>query len=239
VFGRFAQQIGIGFTDWIARYLVLTNRIQIRTEGLDHLPDGPVVIAARHYHNLYDGVALVRCIPRPVRILVALDWVASHRGRTFMEGITGLARWPVVLRAEMLTPGPDGRKPHARSAFALEEVEPYYERAKRRAVELLSEGEAVVVFPEAYPNVDPHITLKQDLEEFLPFRAGFARIAELASENLGRRVPIVPVGFAYAGPPWTSIVMRFGPPLPDPDPRDRRALIRAAQEAVEKLSAPV
>jgi putative membrane protein len=237
VIGRFSQHIGIGFTDWIARYLVLKNRMQIRSEGLEHLPEGPAVIAARHYHNLYDGVALVRCIPRPVRILVALDWVESPRGRKFMEGITGLARWPVVLRSEMLTPGPDGAAPHSRSAFGLNEVKPYYERARRQAVELLGEGEVVVVFPEAYPNVDPHFTIKRDLEEFLPFRAGFARIAELASERLDRRV-IVPVGFAYAGPPWTSIVMRVGPPLSDPDPGDLGALIRAAQEAVERLSAP-
>jgi len=88
---RFAQRMGIGFTDWIARYLVRRDRMQIRSEGLEHLPEGPVVIAARHYHNLYDGVALVRCIPRPVHILVALDWVGSGRGRRFMEGITGLA----------------------------------------------------------------------------------------------------------------------------------------------------
>ena len=34
--------------------------VDLRVEGLEHLPaSGPAIIAARHYHHFYDGAALL------------------------------------------------------------------------------------------------------------------------------------------------------------------------------------
>ena len=46
--------------------------------GLEHIPtDGPVLLIARHYHHLFDGVVLLLSVPRPIHILVTLDWVKT------------------------------------------------------------------------------------------------------------------------------------------------------------------
>ena len=40
--------------------LLVMRRVDLQVEGLDHIPaTGPVMIAARHYHHLYDGPALI------------------------------------------------------------------------------------------------------------------------------------------------------------------------------------
>ena len=40
------------------------RRIDLRVEGLEHLPaTGPAIIAARHFHHFYDGCALVAVVP--------------------------------------------------------------------------------------------------------------------------------------------------------------------------------
>jgi putative membrane protein len=212
---------------------------EIRTEGLDHVPaEGPVVMAARHYHHLFDPVGFLRVFPRELHGLVTLDWVSTPRMRRVMETATHYARFPVVLRKEMIVPGPDGRAMNPSSAFRAEELPAYNEKCLLESVELLCEGRALGIFPEGYPNVDPNYTLKTGPEEFLRFRSGFARIAEIAAARIGHPVPVIPAGTAFVpGAPWTA-TFRFGAPIDAPHPGGTKALVAAVEEAVRKLSGP-
>ena len=212
----------------------LLGRKQLTVEGAEYLPaSGPVLIAARHYHHLDDGCVLLAALPRQIHILVALDWARSRRTRALMETACRLARWPVVLREERL------RAPGVPSAYTPSEVASYLRRGVREAVELLRAGEALVVFPEAYPNIDPSYTPKADAEAFLPFRPGFLRIAQIAARQRGAPVPIVPAGFSYTSGPAAPqrITLRLGAPLLVSDARDPRACVALVEQRVRELSA--
>ena len=175
------------------------GRVEMAATGLEYIPtDGPVLLVARHYHHLFDGVVLLVSIPRPVHILVTLDWAKNSYARRLITLATTMARWPVVRRNDALKtcvnrevarqggrsaqPPPSNAINEARSAIPLG---------------LLAEGRVLVVFPEGYPNIDPHYTPKTRPEEFLPFKAGFATIAAAAEKRLGAKVPMVPSGFRY------------------------------------------
>ena len=86
---------------------------------LEHIPtDGPVLLIARHYHHLFDGVVLLLSVPRPIHILVTLDWVKNIYARRLMTLATTMARWPVVLRNDALRAcGTPGRG--QRTAFSI------------------------------------------------------------------------------------------------------------------------
>jgi putative membrane protein len=224
-----------GHTLRVAARLLAARRLDIRVEGLHHVPaSGPVLLAARHYHHLYDGVALLHTIPRRLHVLVALDWVDSAGLRRLMEWATRSARWPTVLRSDALDGNAAGRDPYARSAFGVAEIERYRIRGLRDCVALLCEGAALVVFPEGYPNIDPRFTLKRTDGEFLPFRPGFTTAVAAAERRLGRRVPIVPVGLAYRSGIRTQVTLRCGAPLQLGG--NRSAFARAVQAEVQALS---
>lgn len=45
------------------------GQIKITAVGLEPIPEnGPVLLIARHYHHLFDGVVLLLSIPRPLHI---------------------------------------------------------------------------------------------------------------------------------------------------------------------------
>jgi len=204
--------------------------LSLTVEGVEQLPKrGPVLIAARHYHHLYDGCALVRSADRPLHILVALDWVESGMKRRLMERACGLAGWPVVLRGDGLARQPG-------SAFRSHEARRYLRGAVRESVDLLRAGEALVVFPEAYPNIDPAFTPKTG-DDFLPFRSGFVRLVELAQRNGTTRVPIVPAGFVYArnDAGWTA-TLRYGEPVLLDGSANRSEVAARVEEQVRALS---
>jgi putative membrane protein len=209
-----------------ASQAVVNLRLDLRVEGSELLPPaGPVLIAARHFHHLYDGCALLATVPRPLHVLVALDWVHNRAGRRLMERACRAAAWPVVLRRD----GPTAVGPSA-AATALR-------RASRETLALLEDGRVVVVFPEGYPNVDPGFTPKPDESAFLPFQPGFVHLATLAAER-GLRVPIVPAGFAYErGSRW-RVVLRFGEPCCVERRNQAEAIRREIEARVRSLSVP-
>jgi len=150
--------------------------LRIHAEGAENIPSaGPVLIAARHYHHLYDGLS------------------AREPERMFLRGVRG-------------------------------------------AVQLLLEGSALVIFPEGYPNIDPHFTPKRTTDEFLPFHDGFTRIASLASQRLQAPIPIVPAGLRSHREPAPQVTVRFGRPLYDEKPKNRGEFVRRVEEEVMRLS---
>jgi 1-acyl-sn-glycerol-3-phosphate acyltransferase len=207
-----------------ASKLVVRRNLDLRVEGTELLPaTGPTIIAARHFHHLYDGCALLATVPRPLHILVALDWVHNRPGLLLMEGACCAAGWPVVFRrgGETAVDGTD-------AARALR-------RAAATTLDLLAAGRLVLIFPEGYPNIDPGYTPKPDETAFLPFQPGFVRLAALAARR-GLRVPIVPAGFSYSrGDRWQA-TLRFGEPVTVERRAQEAAVLREVETRVRCLS---
>ena len=214
------------------------SKLEIHVEGREHLPDsGPVLIAVRHFHWFYDGYILVRTIPRRLHTIVALDWVQSRPLRLAIELACSLADWPVILRGELLLEHEEG-KPWA---YTPGEARQYLRQVTLASVRLLRSGEVLVVFPEGYPNIDPHPTPKPDLEAFLPFRPGFVKFVEQAERDGKTRVAIVPTGLSYRRMQdnrWHATV-RFGQALFRSDFDNAGQLLRAVEDDVHALSAHI
>lgn len=207
-------------------------------EGLEHVPrSGPVIIAARHFHYFYDGYILVRTIPRRLHTIVALDWVRSRPLRLLIEFCCALADWPVILRSEQF----HEHSEDVQWAYTPAEARQYLRQVMLASSRLLRTGVVLVIFPEGYPNIDPHPTPKPDLDAFLRLRPGFLKMAELAEHDGHTRVAIVPAGLAYSelqDHRWRAIV-RYGPPLYLSDFANAEEVMLAVEEQVHALSAPI
>ena len=184
----------------------LRRHAHFSVEGMEHIPsNGPVLLACRHVHYMYDGCLLQAGLPRPVHLLITLDWMPVAWFLPLMERVCALVRWPVVPRASVGTNEalPAERSPNRASV----------RRAIRRCADVLAAGDILAVFPEGYPNVDPVYTPKRSLSDMMDFLPGFVTIVDLAGARRRDAIPVVPVGFAYErGERWT-ITMRCGPPL--------------------------
>ncbi|GHO46545.1 hypothetical protein [Ktedonospora formicarum] len=147
----------------IGALLIVSLGVYVRVEGLDHVPaHGPLLIVARHYHHLYDGSILLRTLSRRLRIFVALDWVGSRWQRMLIEQACAALTWPVILRGERL------RRRDAVLQYKADEVRSYLRRAMQNSVMLLCQQEALLIFPEAYPNIDPSQMQKLMERAFFP-----------------------------------------------------------------------
>ena len=216
------------------------RRLDVTVEGRANVPEtGPVLIVARHFHHLDDGAILLSALPRPAHLVVALDWARGRWVRRGMEWACAAARWPVVLRAD----GPalmDGT-----SAYRPADTGRYLRRALHDATTLLRAGRLLVIFPEAYPNVDPDVTMERREDDFLPFRPGFLTLAEVAQRDRRTRVAIVPAGFVYArarrggGAREWRVTLRLEAPRYLDARADHATLARAIEDDVHALSAPI
>ncbi len=186
--------------------------IDVHATGLDHVPaSGPVVLASRHYHYTYDGIAIYALVRREIRAVAALDWLPPGRLRGLLRAACQAAGWSSVLREPLRGENDRGTERERRLLLL---------QASREAVELLREGNALLIFPEAYPVVDPHPTPQRPDGEMLPFQPGTVRFAVLAARQLSASIPVVPIGLRYTrGRRW-RLDLTFGDPLligPDSD----------------------
>jgi 1-acyl-sn-glycerol-3-phosphate acyltransferase len=216
----------------IARGLA-ASRLKTVASGLENIPaHGPVLIVVRHYHHLYDGLALFAVLPRPFHIVVTMDWVQNKPTKIFMETINRLARWPMVLRGDALFLSNN----HKQSLFSEWDAMRYKRAAMRQCVDLLVEGRMLVVFAEGYPNIDPVYTPKTEPDEFLPFKAGFVNIASAAERCLRWKVPIIPAGLRYdEEKPWMGHMV-FGPAVYRNEFSNKLELITFMERKVKGLS---
>jgi len=211
--------------------------IRVTVEGLEHIPSsGAVLIVARHYHHLFDGCILIGVVPRRIRILVALDGVRSRRTRSLLERLCSALSWPVLLRDERLRDDDEANHNGKVSAYALNESRRYLRHAIIGAVRLLRNREGLLIFPEAYPNIDAVANPKRGEDGFLPFRTGVARIVELAERDGCTRVTIVPAGLRYVRRRRWQVTLRFGSPLRREDFPTAQALVQSLEEWVQELS---
>jgi putative membrane protein len=218
--------------------LLAWRRLDVRVAGANNVPSsGPVLIAARHYHHLFDGLALILATHRQLHFVVTLDWVRGPIIRPLMRWATRMARWPAFPRSDALE-----RARIEENHGGLSATE--FHRCRRAgfvdAVQLLVEGMALLVFPEGYPNIDPHFTPKTAPNEFLPFRTGFATILARAEGHLEKPIPVIPAGIHYTpGPSHWIAHVRFGVPVLRKESGSRTAFVRHVQQRVEVLSAQV
>lgn len=215
---------------------IVKRQFTNEVSGLEYLSrQGPVLIVARHFHHLYDGCLLLQVVPRRLHLLVALDWITRPLMRCAMEGLCRAVAWPVVLRDERLRAAETGGGASA-SAYRLSEARGYLRRASALALQLLRQGEVLVIFPEAYPTIDPLPSPKQGDEDFLPFRPGFARLLELAEKDGQTRVAVVPAGLHYVQRERWHATLRFGPALWRQDFATTEQFVQAVEERVHVLS---
>jgi putative membrane protein len=221
----------------LVAHVLARGRLRIEVTGLHHVPaHGPAILVARHYHHLFDGVALHWAIPRRIHIVVTLDWATNFLTRASMAMLLRAARWPAVLRADALERQALRSEMGGSRAFAVTDLNRYQRKALHDSVALLREGRLLVIFPEGYPNVDPHYTPKTREHEMLPFKSGFAVVATAAEKRLDRRIPLIPAGFNYtAGNKWTAH-LNFGAPHTADDFVCRDDLVRRLEQDVAMLS---
>lgn len=224
----------------------LTRAVELRVEGAERLPRvGATLIVAHHFHHLYDGLILLREARQPAHIFVALDWTRTALQRRGMELACHLARWPAILRTDAFALRQGFYE--GVSAYQLREAPAMLRTATRMSLELLRAGETLVIFPEAYPVIDPFLTPKSEAAEgetFLPFEPGFARLAQLAERDGSTQVHIIPTGLAYerlatTRPQW-RVTLRFGKPLriaPRATPAEVAALVAQVEQTTRALSA--
>jgi putative membrane protein len=208
------------------------RRIELRVEGLEHLPaTGPAMLAARHFHHFHDGSALIAVAPRPLRILVTLDWLENAVGLRLMRGACEMAHWPIVVRSDAQV-----RRGGAAQAGMDAASRRQLLAATRECVRLLRGGQLLLAFPEGYPNIDPGFTPKDDYGAFLPFESGFLRFVALAEQDGITRVPIVPVGLEYQRNDRWRVTVRFGYPVMRSPDVDSRSQVTAIEAQVRRLS---
>jgi uncharacterized membrane protein/1-acyl-sn-glycerol-3-phosphate acyltransferase len=224
---RVAQRVmSIGAQMFLAR-----DTREHSATGAENVPStGPVVLAARHYHHLLDGCMLYIRLPRDVHILVTNDWATPGWRRSLLDLGCRVARWPVIVR-------PDSQRTQSMPDSARRSL---IMRGFRDAVHLLEEGRALVIFPEGYPDIDPHGSPKSKDGEMLEFKSGFLRVVRAAERRIGESIPIVPVGFAYQRTDdhrW-SIDLNVGEPRFRRDYPNENDLINDLRSHIEALSVP-
>jgi len=150
---------------------------------------------------------------------------------------TTMARWPVVRRNDALKTRVNREDRTSRGTTRTATAIKRYQRsALSDSAGLLAEGRVLVVFPEGYPNIDPHYTPKIGLEAFLPFKAGFATIAAAVEKRLGAKVPMLPSGFRYTKNNRWIARLNIGEPVYLEDFVSRPLLVSYMEQRVAELS---
>jgi uncharacterized membrane protein/1-acyl-sn-glycerol-3-phosphate acyltransferase len=218
-------------------WMIARRNVKLVVEGLENVPStGPVLIAARHFHHMYDGCVLMKAVPRRLHIFVALDWVRKPWLRSFMESACYMVDWPIILRSEQLLTNSEQNSPKSSRAYSSDEARIYIRRAMKDSVRILRNGEVLAVFPEAYPDIDPRNTPRVENNASLPFRQGFARLIEMVEKDEQTRVAIVPAGLSYMKNGRWNVTLRFGPALSRSDYIDSPHLVQDVEMRVRELS---
>lgn len=213
------------------------NQSEVTASGMEQVPGaGAVVLAVRHYHHLLDGLGLLAHSRRPLHILIGLDWVSTRAARWLMESLARGCEWPVTMRTseDRLYDGEPGFE--GASAYRPDEARRYQQRAFRQCVELLGRERVLVIFPEAYPLIDPHTPPKPRQETLAPFKTGFARAAVAAARRHGCPVNVVPVGIRADAANERRLAFCYGQPRLVTASTDVNSLVAHVRADICRLS---
>ena len=98
----------------------------------------------------------------------------------------------------------------------------------RLAIDLLSDGQQLVVFPEGQI---------QRKDQPIRLRPGLVRLAQMAQRR-GVKVPVVPVGLGYSGAPprpFSRAAVCFGAALVVPQDNSREACLQFNTSLAERM----
>jgi 1-acyl-sn-glycerol-3-phosphate acyltransferase len=181
----------------IAARSILSIFFRLRVEGLSHLPREEGFVLLPKHQRWEDVPLLGLAVPRPLHYVAKQELFLNPLSRWLMTSLGGI---------------PLNRKRPLKSRRFL-----------RVVMELLREGEGIVVFPEGtyFPEVmgSPRRGLVRMIRHRLP-------------------VPFVPVGIRYAREGRPRLVrIAFGRPIPgDPEEAEEDAFFAAIMGEIARLS---
>ena len=123
---------------------------------------------------------------------------------------TALPRWAWFLGKEEIFSIPFlGKLIQYYHAFPIRRTGPADRVAMKQVLDLLQEGEAVVMFPEGKLAEDGRLQAFQPGTAMLAFKAG-VRVVPAALDGVSK---VVPYGEVYPRPIFQRVRVRFGPPI--------------------------
>jgi 1-acyl-sn-glycerol-3-phosphate acyltransferase len=166
--------------------LVIYRKFAVIVTGQEKIPHtGPVLIAPRHFDGDHDPSLMLAITTRRVFFLAATDFVNDG------------------FRYKMI------KFFHRKlGAASIDRMDSFYNRTNRnprlqylnagyKIVNLLLLGQAVIIFPEGWPDIDSHKTLKDDANYVPGVQKGALDYVHLAQKRQRFPIPIVPVGIRY------------------------------------------
>ncbi|MDP9386350.1 MAG: 1-acyl-sn-glycerol-3-phosphate acyltransferase [Actinomycetota bacterium] len=175
---------------------------RLRVDGLEHVPDGPFVLAPVHRSNI--DTPLVAAVTRRRLRYMGKDAMWKYRAPGWL--FSALGGFPV-------------RRGMADRA------------ALRRCLEVLGEGEPLVIFPEGGRRSGPVVAELSEGAAYLAIRAG----VPIVPVGIGGSERAMPRGSKMLHPVRVHLVV--GPPLHPPQADGGRAPRRAVHELTERLQA--
>ncbi len=162
--------------------LNLYRKYKVIVTGQEHVPpSGPVILASRHFHGDFDLSLMLSII---------------HR-RIFFLGATDFLKEGVQMRVVRLVYEKMGAVPINRPDSIFQKPSTGLIAAYKSIVRLLMLGQAVMIFPEGWPNIDSHWTRKTEQDDVIEVKAGLFHFIDYVQKKKGVLVPIVPIGVRY------------------------------------------
>ena len=173
---------------------------------------GPVLIAMNHQNALVDAILALWIVPRELRLTAKATLGDSMPGALLLKTV--------------------GVIPLRRISDAGGANDPIRNRRAFQAmIDELSNGGAILVFPEGKSHNEPDVA---------PLKTGLARVALWARDAGVKKIQIVPIGITFANKaePDTAVLAQVGEPirLDDWDGEDSRELTNAIAARLRAVS---
>jgi glycerol-3-phosphate O-acyltransferase/dihydroxyacetone phosphate acyltransferase len=166
----------------------------IQIVGRERIPaTGPVIIAASHHNALVDALIAGWITPRKLTI-TAKATLMDNVFLSWLLPIVGVV--PLRRAADEQARNPNGRLDTTRNTQAFE-----------RVLNVLQQGEMVLIFPEGKSHSDPKLA---------PLKTGVARLALAARDTRNiHGLQIIPLGLSFEdkGKPGTAVLAEVGEPV--------------------------
>ncbi len=173
---------------WISGVMLHWFYCDIRIDGMENIPAGPMLVVVNHPNALVDSLIAAWVVPRRLR-MTAKATLLNNPVVAFLFRLVGV----VPLSRAGDEPGATGPD-RLRNRGSFDKI-----------IEVLSRGGSVLIFPEGRSNGD----------SLMPLKTGLARIA-LESRAVGvRGLTILPIGlnFEDKSAPGSRVIAKIESPI--------------------------